>query len=121
MVPGGECLYGVGLELVVSAERGIEAIEARGFRRGYRVDQFLRDARCEAYQNESVGNGMDRMAGQEYDLRFFRWGKSGFDENLEEEVFLGGVRIDVLHVPFEFDRDLLRRGIGGKLQPASEV
>lgn len=121
LVPGGESLHGVGLELVVAAESGIEAVEARGLRRGYRVDQFLRDYPRQGYEDQAVRYGPDRDSGHFYDPDLFRWGNSGLEKYFRKQVVLGSRGVEMVGVEVELEGDLVFGGIRRQFLPAFEI
>ena len=121
LVPGGEGLDGVGLELVVAAEGGVEAVETGRFGLGDGVDQFLGDFARQAYEDQAVRYRTDRDSGHFDGRNLFRRRNARLEEDFREEVVLGSGRIDVVRVQFELDGDLVFRGVRRQLLPAFEI
>ncbi len=62
-VVGVEGLHGIGFELVVAVEGGVETDELLGVELDDRVDQFLVDALFKAEQECSSGDGENLFSG----------------------------------------------------------
>jgi len=81
-VVGVEGLHGVGFELVVAVEGGVEAEELLGVQLNDYVNQLFGDALFEAEQECAVGDGEERFAADGFGFDGAGQGKSGFEKDI---------------------------------------
>jgi len=97
-VVGVEGLHGVGFELVVAVEGGVEAEELLGVQLNNRVNQFFGDALFEAEQECAVGNGEEFFAADGFRFNPLRQGESCLEEDFIEQLFRRCARLNVRNV-----------------------
>ncbi len=109
-VVGVEGLHGVGFELVVAVEGGVEAEELLGVEVNDCVNQLFGNALFEAEQKCTVGDGEEFFSCDGFWFNFICQGKAGFEEDFIEQLFLCSFVIDMVDVQGELVKNLLRRG-----------
>lgn len=108
----GEGLYGIGLQLIIAAESGVEADELHGLVFGYLVDQFFGDLFSQ--QINKAPSAIEKTGTPAYSFTsaFLRL-ESCFQENSpEQQGFLRGRLIHVVDVLRQLQRQLLCRDKG---------
>ena len=93
-----ECLDGVGFELIVSLEAGIQTNDARRFKLCERINYFCSQFLVQADQQFSVCDGVYSRIGYFY---FFNGGcgrEAVFQQKLKKEVVLGCFGSNVIGV-----------------------
>ena len=112
-VSGIKGLHCIGLELVVTVERGIKADKLLRICFNDSVYQFFCNTVFQTYEKCAVGNGEDLLACCRKERHLFRWLKAGFEEYFKKQVFLCGLMVDMVNVQVELFGNLFRRCCSG--------
>ena len=108
-VVGVEGLYGVGFELVVAMEGGVEAEELLGVEVNDCVNQLFGNALFQAEQECAVGDGKEFFAGDGFGFDVAGQSKTGFEEDFIEQLFWCCLGVNMVDVERELIKNSLRR------------
>ena len=107
-VVGVEGLHGVGFELVVAVEGGVEAEELLGVKLNDRVNQFFGNALFKAEQKRTVGDREELFSADGFGFDVAGQGKTGFEEEFIKQLFWCCLGVNMVDVQHELIKNSLR-------------